>query len=218
MLPRPGTTYITLPRILDELDTAFRPNGSHPMSFDELHEFATTLYHRWMTERALLTYKTTPAYTEDLKQPIYPSSDLDNSKDRDSDFGDNADDKDDDYVSLCSNDSAVDDDDPISDGPGERQTTAATGVPLSRQDDWDDNSVPLEDDPHLSGERDDESEWSPEDELLFAGTKSSTRDERLHNSIMFMIDAWRYLEFNDAVREGDIGRVYNILKVRCYLA
>jgi hypothetical protein len=170
-------------KLLDELNDSFGPNGKNDkITFTELCALARQIYLRWMTNKAL-----------DAAHGLIPYDTITphNSKEQ--------------------RPSAVPvpgsfADTPNEDGldgmlPGGLEIPDTSTAPQVGDDD-----IPL-------GTRDDESEWTAEEELAVPNIKEfESGDITLWNCSVFMRDALWYLEFNAAVREGDIGRVFEIIK------
>lgn len=63
----------------------------------------------------------------------------------------------------------------------------------------------------------DDVQWDPASEAVQHESEPWHGDRVLANTILFMRDAGMYIEFCSAVREGDMGRVFEIMKVRAYI-
>ena len=175
-------------KLLDELNDSFGPNGkNHKITFTELCALARQIYLRWMTNKAL-----------DAAHGLIP---YDTIKPRNSKEQCPLE------VPVPGSFTSPSADTPNDDGldgmpPGDLEVPETSTAPQVGDDD-----IPL-------GTRDDESEWTAEEELAVPNIKEfESGDVTLWNCSVFMRDALWYLEFNVAVREGDIGRVFEIIKV-----
>jgi hypothetical protein len=180
--------HVECRKLIDELSIAFGTTGTHPkIPYRELRYFAERIYLRWMTQSALIAAQGHISRSPEIFEPLESC-----------------------YIPTNARRQHTNQNSTVREAP-DPESLAVNNADTS-DDDFEDALYYGE--AHQIGDHHDETDWAADEELESADIgEFNEGDMTLYNLVAFMRDALWYLEFNAAVREGDIGRVFKIFNV-----